>query len=83
MWIDGTLLSAYRAVRYRVPFNGSFGADLTYGTNFVMISDYVGEPVASDQSAYYDDVKISTSYIGLGSAGINPPGPPQNVRLIR
>jgi len=83
MWIDGTLLSDYRAVRYRVPFNGSFGADLTYGTNFVMISDYVGEPVASDQSVYYDDVKISTSYIGLGSAGINPPGPPQNVRLIR
>lgn len=81
MWIDGTLLSDYRNVRYRVPFNGTYGANLTYGTNFVMISDYPGS-VSRDQSIYYDDIKLSTSYIGVGSGGPTPPAPPSNLRLI-
>ncbi|MGE0463824.1 MAG: hypothetical protein AB7Q16_20860 [Vicinamibacterales bacterium] len=81
LWIDGTLLSDYRNVRYRVPINGSFGANFEYGTNFAMISDYTLQPVTRDEIVYYDDIKFSTTYIGVGSS---PPLPsaPGNLRII-
>lgn len=82
MWIDGTLLSDYRNVRYRVPFSGTYGANFNFGTNFVMISDYSSTPVSRDQSIYYDDIKLSTSYIGVASGGPTPPAAPSNLRLI-
>lgn len=82
MWIDGVLLSDYRNVRYRVPFNGTYGASFNYGTNFVMISNYSTAGVSRDQSIYYDDIKLSTSYVGVGSGGPTPPAPPSNLRLI-
>ena len=81
MWVDGVPLSVHNNVRYRVPWNGTFGANFTYGTNFVMISDY-GGPSPATQSIYWDDFKFSTTYIGVGSTS-TPPAPPTNVRVIR
>ena len=82
LWIDGTLISDYRDVRYRVPWNGTWGANFTFGTNFVMISDYSSTAPTRNQSIYYDDVKISTRYIGTATTG-RPPAPPTNVRMVR
>lgn len=82
MWVDGQIISDYRAVRYRTPWDGTFGSNFTYGTNFVMISDY-GGPVNQDQTIYYDDIKFSTTYIGTGSPTIPAPAPPTNVRIVR
>jgi hypothetical protein len=81
MWVDGVLIIHYTNVRLRVPRNGSFGTDFTYGTNWVMISEY--GPSSRDESVYYDDFKLSTSYIGVGSTTAPPPAAPTNVRIIR
>ena len=80
MWVDGVLLINYTNVRHRVPRNGTFGTDFTYGTNLVMLSEY--GPSNRDQSVYYDDFKLSTTYIGTGTT-TPPPGPPTNVRIVR
>jgi hypothetical protein len=80
MWIDGTLLINYSNVRFRVPWNGTYGANFNYGTNLVMISEY--GPSNRDQSVYYDDFKLSTTYIGAGGA-VPAPRPPTNVRITR
>ena len=82
MWIDGALISEYRNVRYRTPWDGTFGSSFSYGTNFAMISDWSTDPTAQDQSVFYDDVKFSTTYIGAGNA-LAPPDPPTNVRFVR
>ena len=82
MWVDGVLISDHRSVRYRTPWNGSFGSNFSYGTNFVMISDYMGAGATQNQSVFYDDVKISTSFIGTGPI-VTPPAPPTNVRIVR
>ncbi|MBM3770279.1 MAG: hypothetical protein FJW27_03150 [Acidimicrobiia bacterium] len=82
LWIDGTLMSEYRNVRYRVPFDGTYGANFNYSTNFAMISNYPGSTASRDQSVYYDDFKLSTTYIGVGSSGPSAPAPPTNIRLI-
>ena len=84
MWVDGVLLISYNNVRFRVPWNGSFGVDMSYGTNWVMISEY--GPSTRDQSVYYDDFKLSTEYIGSGGTTPPPPtvpAPPTNVRIVR
>lgn len=81
MWVDGVLVMDYRNVTFRVPRNGSYGANFTYGTNWVMISDYALQGVTQDQSIYYDDVKLSTTYIGTGSGG-TPPSAPTNLRIV-
>jgi hypothetical protein len=81
MWVDGTLLSQHTNVRFRTPWNGSFGSNFTYGTNFVLISDY-GGPATQTQSIYYDDIRMSTTYIGTGG-GTPSPAPPSNLRIIR
>jgi hypothetical protein len=79
MWIDGVLLFDYRNVRYRTPWNGTFGTTSSYGTNFVMISDYVGGGrTTTTESVYYDDIKLSGSYIGVSRL----PSQPTNLRLI-
>jgi hypothetical protein len=80
MWVDGMLLINYSNVRFRVPWNGTYGANMTYGTNFVMISEY--GPSNRDESVYYDDFKLSTTYIGTGG-NTGAPRPPTNVRIIR
>jgi hypothetical protein len=80
MWIDGTLLADYRTVRYRTPWNGSYGSNFSFGTNFAMISDYTEWPVDTDGSIYYDDVKFSTTYIGVAPSSL--PTAPANVRII-
>lgn len=77
MWVDGVLISDHRAVRYRIPWNGTYGADMSYGTNFVMISDY-GGTYPNPQTIDWDDFKFSTSYIGTGAA----PRPPSNLRVV-
>lgn len=82
MWVDGTLISDHRSVRYRVPWDGTYGSNLGYGTNFVMISDYMVSASTRDQSIYYDDIKFSPTYIGTASS-TTPPAPPSNVRVIR
>ena len=84
MWIDGRLISDHRNARYRVPWNGTYGSNFEYGTNFMLISEY-GATMPSAQSVYYDDIKLSTSYIGT-SGGTTPPAPPaapRNVRILR
>lgn len=81
MWVDGLLILDYSNVRFRVPRNGAYGANFAYGTNWMMISDYPLNGVSQTQNIYYDDVKLSTTYIGSGSA--QPPRPPTNVRIIR
>ena len=81
MWVDGTLIMDYRNVLFRVPRNGSFGANFTYGTNWVMISDYALQGVSQNQSIYYDDVKLSTTYIGTGGTG-TAPAAPTNLRIV-
>jgi hypothetical protein len=68
-------------VLFRVPRNGSFGANFTYGTNWVMISDYALQGVSQNQSIYYDDVKLSTTYIGTGGTG-TAPAAPTNLRIV-
>jgi hypothetical protein len=80
VWIDGTLVTDYSNVRFRVPWNGTYGVNMTYGTNWVMISDYMSSN--RDESIYYDDVKLSTTYIGTGATP-TAPRPPTNVRIIR
>jgi hypothetical protein len=80
MWMDGVLISEHTNVLYRVPLNGSFGSNMTYGTNFAMISDYMASGSTRDQSIYYDDVKFSTTYIGVGP-GL--PSAPTNLRIVR
>jgi hypothetical protein len=82
MWMDGVLIADYRAVRYRVPPNGSFGSDFTYGTNFAHIADYSTTTVSRNQEIYYDDVRLSTTFIATGPV-TTPPAPPTNVRVIR
>lgn len=81
LWIDGVLISDHRDIRYRVPWNGTFGANYEYGTNFVMISDYMTSSVTRDESIYYDDVRMSTTYMGTGSTA-PPPSAPTNVRIV-
>ena len=82
MWMDGALVSDYQNVRFRVPASGAFGTNFTYGTNFAILTDYSTYPVNAAQSVYYDDVKMSTSYIGSGG-GATPPAAPTNLRVIR
>jgi hypothetical protein len=84
MWVDGLLIADRRNLRLRVPWNGSFGSNYTYGTNFAMISDYPLQNVSREQSIYYDDVKFSGSPIGGGGSTTPPvPAPPTNVRVVR
>ena len=80
MWINGILIADHRTVRFRVPWNGTYGSNFNYGTNFAMISDYTMEAVTRDQSIYYDDIKFGTSYIGMD---VTAPSPPTNVRITR
>jgi len=79
MWVEGVLLSEHTTVRYRVPWNDTYGATATFGTNFVMISNYINNGSSRDQSVFYDEVKFSTSYIGVGGA---LPAPPTNLRIL-
>lgn len=64
MWIDHVLISEYTDVRYRVPFDGTFGSNMIYGTNFALISDYMSSGSSQTQSIFYDDVRFSTTRIG-------------------
>lgn len=84
MWVDGVLIAEHTTVLYRVPFDGTFGSDMTFGTNFVMISDYMSGGSTQNQSIYYDDIKISTTPIGLGTTPTPTPLPsaPANLRII-
>jgi hypothetical protein len=81
MWVDGLLIMDHRNVNYRVQRNGAYGANFTYGTNWVMISDYALQGVSQNQSIYYDDVKLSTTYIGTSGGG-TAPSPPTNLRIV-
>lgn len=82
MWADGVLIADYRNVRFRIPRSGSFGTNFNYGTNWVMVSDYTTNTVPRDQSIYYDDVKVSTTYIGTGGSTPGPPAAPTNLRIV-
>ena len=81
-WIDGVLIADHRNIKFRTPWNGTFGSNFNYGTNFVMITDYVADGQAHiDESVFYDDIKISDSYIGVGS-GSGLPSRPTNLRVV-
>lgn len=79
MWVEGMLLAEHTTVLYRVPFDGTFGSNMAYGTNFAMISDYMNNGSQRNQSVYYDDVKFSTTYIG---AAQGLPSAPTGLRII-
>ncbi len=79
MWIDGVLIAEYATVLYRVPFDGTFGSNMTYGTNFVMISDYMNNGSNRDQGIFYDDMKFSTTPIGTANM---LPTAPANLRIL-
>jgi len=76
MWIDGTKISEYSNVTYRVPWDGTAGSNFNYGVNFVMLSHYINSGSPQAQDIFYDDIKISTSYIGTGSQTSSIPSPP-------
>lgn len=86
-WVDGVLIAEHDTVLYRVPFDGTYGSDMAYGTNFVMISDYMSGS-NQNQSIYYDDIRFSTTPIGLGTTPPPTPPPtplpsaPRNLRII-
>jgi hypothetical protein len=61
LWIDDVLVGDYSTVRYAIPWNGTVGANFTYGTNFVMLSDYSSSSVPQNQSVYYDSIKFSAT----------------------
>ena len=82
MWADGVLIADYRSVRFRIPRSGSFGSTATYGTNWLMLSGYTTNTVSQNQSAYYDDVKLSTTYIGTGGTTPAAPAAPTGVRVV-
>ena len=63
MWVNGAKITEYNNVRFRVPWDGTFGADYGYGTNFLMLSHYIVNPAPQDQNMYWDDVRISGSFI--------------------
>lgn len=73
MWIEGLKVTGYFNVLYRVPWDGSYGSNLFYGTNFMMFTTYINNPAPQDQDMYYDDVKIGTTYIGVTNEAPNPP----------
>lgn len=79
MWIDGALLSEHTTVRYRIPWNGTLGSNMNYGTNFAMISDYMAIGSTRDQSVFYDDIRMSTTYIGVGNNQLTAP---TNLRVV-
>jgi hypothetical protein len=79
MWADNQLVADWRNVRWRVPRVGDLGTNFTYGTNFVMISDYSPTAPSQSQRVFYDDIKMSDSYIG-GGAGV--PTAPRNLRIV-
>ena len=64
MWIDGNQVADYNNILYRVSWDGTYGSDFNYGTNFVMLSTYTNSGVSQQQHFYYDDIMFSTSYIG-------------------
>ncbi len=80
MWINGTLIADHRTARYRTAWNGTVGSNPAYGTNFVMISDYALAPITRDESLVYDDIKFSTTYIGVGTSEL--PQAPRNLRIL-
>jgi hypothetical protein len=86
MWVDGVLIVNYQNARIRAPRNGSYGANYSYGTNWVMVSDYPANSVLQTQSTRDDDVKFSTTAIGAGTEPppANPlPAAPSNLRISR
>jgi hypothetical protein len=83
MWADGVLIADYRSVRFRIPRNGAFGSTATYGTNWLMLSGYTTNTVSQNQSAYYDDLKLSTTYIGAGTTPPpTAPAAPTGLRVV-
>ena len=72
MWIDGLKVAEYTNITYRVPDDGEFGADFDYGTNFIMLSTYIDGPAPQEQQMSYDDIIISSQYIGT-ALSINKP----------
>ena len=63
-WIDGVRITSRNDVSYRVPLNGGFGTNFNYGINFLLISNYINNAATQDQAVHYDDIEMSTSYIG-------------------
>jgi len=64
MWIDGEKVTEYNDVLFRVPWDGTYGSNFSYGSNFIMLSTYINDLAVQDQEIYYDDIKSSSSYIG-------------------
>ncbi|OHA85378.1 MAG: hypothetical protein A2591_01635 [Candidatus Yonathbacteria bacterium RIFOXYD1_FULL_52_36] len=71
MWVDGTQIARYTNIQYRLPGTTNFA----YGNNFAMLTKYISNPAPQNQETYYDDIKLSTSYIGVGGATTPAPTP--------
>ncbi len=63
MWIDGQQVADYAGLEYRLPWDGTYGANFSYGTNFIMLSNYITDPAPQAQDVYYDEIKMSTMFI--------------------
>jgi len=83
MWIDGTQITRRTDVLYRIPWDGSVGTDPGYGINFVMLSHYINNTAPQAQDMFYDDIILSTRYIGINDSNRIPPDPPYNLRVVQ
>lgn len=81
MWIDGTQVTRRTDVLHRIPWDGTAGTDPTYGINFVMLSHYINSGAPRAQDMFYDDVILSTTYIGTNGSDRTAPSPPENLRV--
>lgn len=81
MWIDGVQVANRGNVVYRIPWDGSVGTDPTYGINFVMLSQYINSGAPRAQDIFYDDIILSTTYIGTRGSDTVPPAIPTGLRL--
>lgn len=72
MWLDNVKVANYTNLQYRVAYAGTHGTNLTYGINFLLLSDYGFLP-ASNGTIYYDNITMSRSRIN-GATG-NPGNP--------
>lgn len=82
MWIDSAQVTSRSNVLYRIPWDGAVGTDPTHGINFVMLSHYINSGAPRAQDMFYDDIILSTTYIGTGGNDLISPASPTGLRIL-
>jgi len=81
LWIDDTLVSDYSGLDMRKQ-----AVNPSSEINSVWISAYIGGPTDPHpaQDIWYDNIVVSTKYIGPPgiTSDTTPPGPPQRLRIL-